>query len=148
METITLGTLIAVFEEMFGRALFWALVAVAVTITLGWLYVLIRDRRVSRRKFLLAQLAMPVGAVAAVWFVLAITHSGLRHIGGPIDWIVLLGIAAAVAAGLAMLVYVVQSLLRPPRPPGGMTQGLDKSEYFCQPKGAGRRVRPLPQVGP
>jgi hypothetical protein len=117
METITLGTLIAVFEEMFGRALFWALVAAAALITLGWLYVLIRDRRVSWRKFLLAQLAMPVGAVAAVWFVLAITRSGLGHIGGPIDWIALLGIAAAGAVGLAMLVYVVQSLIWRPRPP-------------------------------
>ena len=117
METITLGTLIAVFEEMFGRALFWALVAAAVTITLGWLYLLIRDRRVSWRKFLLAQRAMPVGAVAAVWFVLAINRSGLHHIGGPIDWIALLGIGAAGAVGLAMQVYVVQSLIWRPRPP-------------------------------
>jgi hypothetical protein len=117
MEAITLGTLIAVFEEMFGAALFWALVAVALLITAGWLYVLVRDRRVSWRKFLLAQLAMPVGAVAAVWFVLGMTRSGLHHIGGPIDWIVLLGVAAAGAVGLAMLVYVVQSLLRRPKMP-------------------------------
>ena len=114
MESLTLGTLIAVFEEMFGRTLFWVLVAVAAAVTLGWLYVLIRDRRVSWRKFLLAQLAMPVGAVAAVAFVLGITRSGLSQMGGPIDVIVLLGVAAAGAVGLAMLVYAVQSLLRPP----------------------------------
>lgn len=118
MEAITLGTLLAVFEEMFGRSLFWALVAVAAVITLGWLYVLVRDRQVSWRKFLLAQLAMPVGAVAAVWFVLAITRSGLGEIGGPIDVVVLLGVAAAGAVGLAMLVYVVQSLIWRPRAPG------------------------------
>jgi drug/metabolite transporter (DMT)-like permease len=116
MEEITLGTLIAVFEEMFGAALFWAMAAVAAAITLGWLYVLIRDRKVSWRKFLLAQLSMPVGAVAAVWFVMWITSSGPRHIGGPIDWIVLLGVAAAGAVGFALLVYVVQSLLWRPRP--------------------------------
>ena len=115
MEEITLGTLIAVFEEMFGAGLFWTMVVVAVVITLGWLFVLIRDRKVSWRKFLLAQLSMPVGAVAAVWFVLAITSSGLRHVGGPVDWIVLLGVAVAGAIGMAILVYVVQSLIWRPR---------------------------------
>lgn len=117
METITLATLIAVFEEMFGRALFWSMVAAAVLVTLGWLFVLIRDRHVHWRKFLLAQIAMPLGAVGAVWFVLSTTRSGLHHMGGPIDWIVLLGVAGAGAVGLAMLVYVAQSLLRPPRRP-------------------------------
>ena len=77
-------------------------------------FVLVRDRSVSWRKFLLAQLAMPVGAVAAVVFVFWITKSGMKDIGGAIDLIVLLGIAVAGAVGLAILVYTVQSLLRPP----------------------------------
>ena len=55
MNELTLETLLAVFEEMFGRALFWVMVAVAVVITLAYLYVLIRDRALSMRKFLLAQ---------------------------------------------------------------------------------------------
>jgi hypothetical protein len=114
MEEMSLATLFAVFEEMFGRGLFWAMVVVALAITVGWIYVLFRDRKVSWRKFLLAQLSMPVGAVAAVWFVMWITSSGLRHIGGPIDWIVLLGVAVAGAIGFAILVYVVQSLLKRP----------------------------------
>ncbi len=112
MKDLTFQTLIAVFEEMFGPALFWAMVAAAALVTLGYLYVLIRDRAVSWRKFLLAQLAMPVGAVAAVAFVLWITRSGLRDIGGAIDLIMVLGIAAAGAVGIAILVYTAQSLLR------------------------------------
>jgi hypothetical protein len=99
---------------MFGGALFWAMVLVAVAITAAWLYVLIRDRHVSWRKFALAQFSMPVGAVAAVWFVMWVTNSGLRHIGGPIDWLVLLGVAMAGAVGFAILVYVAQSLLKRP----------------------------------
>jgi glucan phosphoethanolaminetransferase (alkaline phosphatase superfamily) len=114
MQELTFETMIAVFEEMFGPALFWALVIAAVVITLGYIYVLIRDRAVSWRKFLLAQLAMPVGAVAAVWFVMAVTNSGLSDIGGPIDVIVMLAVAAAGAVGAAILVYTVQSLLFPP----------------------------------
>ena len=112
MEEVTLGTLIAVFEEMFGRGLFWALVALAALITAAWVFVLVRDRALSMRKFLLAQVSMPFGAVAAVAFVLWITNPGLRDIGGPIDWIVLLGVAAMGAVGFAILVYVVQSLVR------------------------------------
>jgi magnesium-transporting ATPase (P-type) len=63
MKELTFGTMIAVFEEIFGRGLFWAMVVAAVLVTAAYLFVLIRDRSVSWRKFLLAQLSMPVGAV-------------------------------------------------------------------------------------
>ena len=112
MEEFKLSTFLAVFEEMFGVGLFWAMVAVAGLITLTYLYVLVRDRSMSMRKFLLAQLSMPFGGVAAVVFVLAMTQSKLSDIGGPIDLIVLLGVFAAGAVGFAILVYVVQSLVR------------------------------------
>ncbi|MFP4328766.1 MAG: DUF5368 domain-containing protein [Paracoccaceae bacterium] len=114
MEELTLGTLLAVFEEIFGRWLFWTMVVVAAVITIFYLYVLIRDRAVSWRKFLLAQLSMPVGAVAAVLFVQWMTDSRFADIGGPVDVIVLLGVAVAGAVGLAILVYTVQSLVARP----------------------------------
>lgn len=112
MKDLTFGTLIAVFEEMFGRGLFWAMVLVAAVITVLYLYVLIRDRAMSMRKFLYAQLSMPFGAIAAVLFVQGVTHSGFGDIGGPVDVIVLLGVAAMGAVGLAILVYTAQSLFR------------------------------------
>jgi drug/metabolite transporter (DMT)-like permease len=112
MKDLTFTTLIAVFEEMFGRMTFWALVAAAVGVTLAYLFVLIRDRSLSMRKFLLAQLSMPFGAVAAVLFVQVTTHSHLRDIGGPIDVMVLLGVAVVGAIGAAILVYTLQSLVR------------------------------------
>lgn len=112
MQDLTLTTMIAVFEEIFGRGLFWVMVAAAVLVTAAYLYVLIRDRAVSWRKFLWAQVAMPFGAIAAVLFVQKVTSSGFRDIGGPIDVIVLLLVAAAGAVGAAILVYTAQSLLR------------------------------------
>lgn len=112
MKDLTFGTLIAVFEEMFGRGLFWTMVAVAAVITVLYLYVLIRDRAMSMRKFLFAQLSMPFGALAAVLFVQGVTHSGFGDIGGPVDVIVLLGVAVMGAVGLAILVYTAQSLFR------------------------------------
>jgi len=47
MKDLTFGTMTAVFEKIFGRALFWVMVAVAALVTLAYLYVLIRDRQVS-----------------------------------------------------------------------------------------------------
>ncbi|MFN4100729.1 MAG: DUF5368 domain-containing protein [Pararhodobacter sp.] len=114
MKDLTFGTMIAVWEAMFGRGIFWAMVAVALVITALYLYILFRDRAMSMRKFLWAQLAMPVGAVAAVGFVLSITSSRLADMGGPTDWLMLLGIGAVGAVGFAILVYVIQSLLRGP----------------------------------
>ena len=110
MKELTFGTLIAVFEEIFGRGLFWAMVIAAALVTGAYLYVLVRDRSLSMRKFLLAQLSMPFGAVAAVVFVQAMTHSHLHDIGGPVDVIVLLGVAGLGAVGAAILVYTAQSL--------------------------------------
>ena len=112
MQELTFTTMIAVFEEIFGRGLFWVMVAAAVLVTAAYLYVLIRDWAVSWRKFLWAQVAMPFGAIAAVLFVQTVTSAGFRDIGGPIDVIVLLLVAAAGAVGAAILVYTAQSLLR------------------------------------
>lgn len=112
MEQLTFETMIAVFEEIFGRGLFWAMVIAAVVVTLAYIFVLVRDRSMSMRKFLLAQISMPFGAIAAVVFVQAMTHSHMRDIGGPVDVIVLLGVAAMGAVGTAILVYTAQSLFR------------------------------------
>ena len=113
MKDMTFGTILAVFEEIFGIGLFWTMVAVAAFVTAGYIYVLIRDHSISWRKFLLAQLSMPVGAILAIWFVLVMTSSKLSDLGGPVDIIVVLGIAVAGAIGTAILVYTIQSLIRP-----------------------------------
>jgi hypothetical protein len=115
MKEMTLETLLAVFEDMFGFWLFWGLVVTAAIITALYLYVLVRDRKVGWKKFLVAQIFMPIGAVLAVVFVMLITHSHLSDIGGPIDVIIFLGIAALGAGGIAILVYTVQSLIAGPR---------------------------------
>ncbi|MEM8800913.1 MAG: DUF5368 domain-containing protein [Pseudomonadota bacterium] len=118
MEELTFETLIAVFEEIFGRGLFWLMVAVAALVTLGYLYVLVRDRAVSWRKFLFAQLSMPVGAILAVWFVMVMTDSRFSDLGGPVDIIVFFGIAAAGAIGMAILFYTLEALLGTKRTKG------------------------------
>ena len=111
MKELTLSTLFAVFEEIFGKGLFWTMVAVALLVTVGFIYVLVRDRAVSWKKFLLAQMAMPFGAVGAVIFVQHMTHSAFSDLGGPVDVMVLALIAVVGAIGAAILTYTVQGLL-------------------------------------
>ncbi|MFC3119587.1 DUF5368 domain-containing protein [Jhaorihella thermophila] len=94
------------------------MVAAAALVTLAFLYVLIRDWAVSWKKFLIAQLSMPVGAVLAVWFVMVMTKSKLSDLGGPVDLIVLLGIASVGAVGMAILVYTLEALLGTKRTKG------------------------------
>lgn len=110
MKELTFETLIAVLEEIFGREVFWTMVLAAVLITSACLYVLIRDRSVSWRKFLLAQLSMPIGAVLAVWIVMVMTDSHLSDLGGPIDVVVVLAVAVSGAIGIAILVYAAEAL--------------------------------------
>lgn len=115
MKDLTFGTILAVLEEIFGRGLFWLMVVTAGIISVGYIYVLMRDRHISWRKFLWAQVSMPFGAVAALWFVLAVTDSSIGDLGGPIDLIVFISVAVAGAIGLAVLVYTLKSLLSPPK---------------------------------
>lgn len=110
MKDLTFDTMIAVFEEIFGAALFWAMVVAAAVITLAFVYAVIRDRGIDGRRFVRAELAAPVGAVAAILFVQFVTSSGFADIGGPIDWVMLLAIGVAGAVGLTFLVYTLLSL--------------------------------------
>lgn len=115
MQTFSFLTLLAVFEEMYGRGLFWTMVALSALFGLLFLYLVIRDRGLISRHFVRAQLLSPVGAVLAIAFVQWITNSHLYHIGGAIDVVVLIGIAAVGAAGMTMVAYVAQALALPRR---------------------------------
>ncbi|MBB4122649.1 DUF5368 family protein [Martelella radicis] len=63
----------------------------------------------KRREFL------SLGAVAAIWLLLATTHSRLSDMGGPVDVMVLLAVALAGAIGMAIFVYTIGSLITGPR---------------------------------
>jgi len=115
MKDLTFETLIAVFEEIFGFGLFWAMVVAAALGTAAFLYVLIRDRNLVSRRLVRAELLAPIGAFAAIWFVQAMTSSGFRDIGGPVDVIVLIVIGAAGAVGLTIFAYVAQALIGGPQ---------------------------------
>lgn len=111
MKELSFSTFLAVFEEMFGREVFWGLVAAAVLVTLVFVVMVVRERRLESRRFLRAELTAPLGAVLAVAFVFWFTNSGPGNIGGPIDWVILAAIAVAGGGGLVMASYVLLGLL-------------------------------------
>lgn len=113
MNELTVSTLIAVFEEMFGRPLFWGLVIASIVATLLFIWVLVRDRKIKSKRLVHAELWASVGAIISIALVLFITNSGLADIGGPIDVIVLILIGLAGAIGTTMLAYIGQALLSP-----------------------------------
>lgn len=115
MEELKLGTLMAVFQEMLGTGLYWFMILAVILVTLGYVFVLVRDKSLSMKKFFWAQVTMPFGALAAIVFTLWVTNSHLLDIGGPIDVIVFLGIAALGAVGTSIFVYTVESFIWPPK---------------------------------
>ncbi|MDX2158309.1 MAG: DUF5368 family protein [Hyphomicrobiaceae bacterium] len=92
MKELTFSTLVAVFEEMFGRWLFWALLALALAVALAFVLVLVRERRLQARRLILAELIGIAGGLAAVWLVQTVTSSRLTDVGGPIDAVAIMGI--------------------------------------------------------
>ena len=111
MKELTFGMLIAVFEEIFGTALFWAMVIAAVLVLAAFVYVLVRERSIESGRFLRAELwGLPIGAVAAIAFVLWVTNSALNDLGGPIDVILMILVGIAGAVMVTILAYVVQGL--------------------------------------
>jgi hypothetical protein len=111
MKDLELSVFLAVFEEMLGPWL-WVGLAATVLAAVAFAFVLLRDRGIRPRRLVWSEVAALGGGVAAVLVMQAVTHSGFRDIGGPIDWV--LGIAIFVAGALTVLVatYALLGLLR------------------------------------
>ena len=114
MKELTLGMVLAVFEEIFGAGLFWLLVIAAITLVGIFVWMVIRDRQGFSLRFLRAELSAPVGAFVAILFVQYMTNSGFADIGGPIDLIVILMIAVGGAVASTILFYVILTALGSP----------------------------------
>lgn len=111
MQQLSFDTLIAVFEALFGSVLFWSLVIMAAAFAAGFVYVVVRDRGLSTRRFLVDEILAIAGGFVAILFVQMITSSGFSDVGGPIDVIVLAGIWLAGAIVSLIGIYTLQALL-------------------------------------
>jgi hypothetical protein len=105
MKDLDLAVFISVFREMLGDVLLWFLVGAAVLVTLAFLVVLLRERQISSRRLVWSEVVGVVGGCVAVLFMQAITHSGFGDLGGPVDWLLVLGIWVLGAGGATLLGY-------------------------------------------
>jgi hypothetical protein len=110
MKDLDLGTLLAVFQEMLGWTL-WPIIALAVLASLAFLWVVLRDRSLLSRRLVWAEICGLGGGIAAVLIMQAVTHSGFADLGGPIDWLLVLGIFGFGAIGAALGCYALFGLL-------------------------------------
>lgn len=111
MKEIEVTVLLAVFEEMLGVWL-WLLILLAALALVGCVVVVLRDKGLRPRRLLWSEVAALAGGVAAVLAMQAVTHSGFRDIGGPIDWVVGIAIFATGAACALVGAYAAFGLAR------------------------------------
>lgn len=88
MKDLDPWVFIAVFQEMLGIWL-WVILA-AVTIGLAaFIWLLARERTVVARRLVWSQvLGVPAGVVALL-LMFKVSSSGFPHMGGPIDWLLM-----------------------------------------------------------
>ncbi|MCX8134437.1 MAG: DUF5368 domain-containing protein [Roseococcus sp.] len=110
MKELDIATLLAVFQEMLGWTL-WPLVALSAAATVAFLFVLWRDRGVVARRLVWAEAIGLAGGMAAVLVMQAVTHSRFADLGGPVDWLLVVGIFAAGLIGSAVGAYALLGLL-------------------------------------
>lgn len=111
MKELDLAVFLAVFEEMLGAWL-WVGLAAAAAATIACIVVLVRDKGIRPRRLVWSEVVAVLGGVAAVLIMQAVTHSGFRDIGGPIDWVLGIAIFAAGAVGTLIATYALLGLTR------------------------------------
>ncbi|MCI4666201.1 MAG: DUF5368 domain-containing protein [Neomegalonema sp.] len=111
MGQLSIATLIAIFQEMLGPVVFWALVVIAPLGLIAFLYVLIAQRGVFSRAFLRAEVIGLIGGTLSVFVLLTLTNSSITDMGGPIDIIALASVWIGGAIGSAMIAYTIIGLL-------------------------------------
>lgn len=109
MKDLDLWVFVSVFQEMLGPFL-WVLIGLAVVGVALFLALVLRDRGLSSRRLVWAELVGIVGGVVALLIMWVVTHSGIGDAGGPIDWVLIAVIWTAGAIGTAVLAYVALSL--------------------------------------
>ncbi|MBR0681408.1 DUF5368 domain-containing protein [Roseomonas eburnea] len=109
MKELDIGTFVAVLQEMMGPLL-WVILVAAALATLGFVYVLVRDRGLVARRLVWSEALGVIGGVGGVLLMHEITHSDFADIGGPIDWVVVAAIFVLGAVGTVVGAYTVLGL--------------------------------------
>lgn len=105
MQNVEPTMFVTVLYEMLGSVLWVIVVGSIVVATLAFLGLLIRDRGLVSRRFVVSELAGVTGGFGAVLFMQLITHSGLADVGGAVDRLLVVSIWLIGAIGTTVIVY-------------------------------------------
>lgn len=111
MNNVDLASIIAVFQEMLGTW-FWPLIISIVVVTVLFLGLLLKERRISSRRFFWSEILGIPGGAAALVIMAKVSSSGFTDAGGPIDWILILLIFMLGFIGVAILFYTLSGWLK------------------------------------
>ena len=100
---------VAVLQEMMGPLL-WVLIALAVLVLAGFLFLLLREKRLVSGRLVKAEVVGVAGGFLALAIMAWVTLSGFTDAGGPIDWLVIVAVWGVGAVGTAVLAYTVFGL--------------------------------------
>jgi len=112
----------AVFQEMLGPWL-WVVIAASVVATIAFVWVVIREGRLSSRRLVWSEVAGLAGGVAALLIMMAVTNSRFADLGGPIDWLLAVSIFALGFVGSIVGVYAFLSVFAMTRAPAKSEDG-------------------------
>jgi len=115
MQNFDPAMFVAVLYEMLGPLL-WVIVLGSVIATLAFFWLLIRDRGLVSRRFVMSELVGIAGGFGAVLLMQLITHSRLVDVGGPVDWLLVALIWLIGAGGTTVVIYDLWGLWAGRRP--------------------------------
>lgn len=98
--------LLAVFQEMLGPLL-WVLLAIVLFATLSFAVLMWRERGLSARRLVRAQVLGIPGGVLALVLMAQVSSSGFTDAGGPADWLLIALVFGLGLIGSTVLFYVV-----------------------------------------
>jgi len=98
---------LAVFQEMLGPFLLWLMILVIVAGTVAFIALLLKERTISSKRLVRAELAGLLGGVLALVLMAKVSSSGFTDAGGPADWFLIALVFGLGLAGMAILAYTV-----------------------------------------
>lgn len=113
MKTLDPIVVYAVLIEMMGPALFWFLALLAVSGIFLFAGVLIREKGLSNKRLIRAEIIGILGGFGALVLMAYVTVSGFTDAGGPVDWLLVGLIFGGGVVGTTILSYALMGTLFP-----------------------------------
>lgn len=108
---------LSVFQEMLGVWL-WIMLAAAVAGVVGFVALLLHERRLVSRRLVLSEVLGLFGGGVALVIMAKVSSSGFTDAGGPADWFLIALVYGVGLVATVVLAYTVLGWMSPQRRAG------------------------------